>query len=114
MTVDNKSKKMTVKQDGKVDQDHPGQPRQAEDPVVERHHGRHREEAAHRLRHDRRAGPEGEGYRTKIDYAQRITWSGQFIHAAPWSEGVQGSANVSHGCVNVSMANGQVAVLAAR
>jgi lipoprotein-anchoring transpeptidase ErfK/SrfK len=51
-------------------------------------------------------GPE-EGYRTEIDYAQRITWSGQFIHAAPWSEGVQGRRNVSHGCVNVSMKNGE-------
>ena len=50
-------------------------------------------------------GPE-EGYRTKIDYAQRLTWGGEFIHAAPWSEGQQGRVNVSHGCVNVSMADG--------
>ncbi|MFI7026988.1 L,D-transpeptidase [Micromonospora sp. NPDC049900] len=50
-------------------------------------------------------GPD-EGYRTKIDYAQRLTWGGEFIHAAPWSEGQQGTTNVSHGCVNVSMANG--------
>ncbi|MGV9806533.1 Ig-like domain-containing protein [Micromonospora chersina] len=46
-------------------------------------------------------------YVTKIDFAQRITWGGEYIHAAPWSEGVQGRANVSHGCVNVSMANGR-------
>jgi lipoprotein-anchoring transpeptidase ErfK/SrfK len=50
-------------------------------------------------------GPE-EGYRTEIDFAQRITWSGSFIHAAPWSEGKQGKVNVSHGCVNVSEAMG--------
>ncbi|WP_027658956.1 L,D-transpeptidase [Salinispora fenicalii] len=50
-------------------------------------------------------GPD-EGYRTDIEYAQRLTWGGEFIHAAPWSEGQQGSVNVSHGCVNVSMANG--------
>ncbi|WP_433531767.1 Ig-like domain-containing protein [Micromonospora sp. CA-263727] len=50
-------------------------------------------------------GPD-DGYRTKIDYAQRLTWGGEFIHAAPWSEGQQGTTNVSHGCVNVSMANG--------
>jgi lipoprotein-anchoring transpeptidase ErfK/SrfK len=50
-------------------------------------------------------GPE-EGYRTEIDYAQRLTWGGEFIHAAPWSEGVQGRTNVSHGCVNVSMKDG--------
>ncbi|MEU3453021.1 Ig-like domain-containing protein [Micromonospora sp. NPDC006766] len=44
-------------------------------------------------------------YVTDIKYAQRLTWGGEFIHAAPWSEGVQGRQNVSHGCVNVSMAN---------
>jgi lipoprotein-anchoring transpeptidase ErfK/SrfK len=46
-----------------------------------------------------------EGYRTEIDFAQRLTWSGEFIHAAPWSVGDQGRRNVSHGCVNVSTAN---------
>ncbi|WP_319461660.1 L,D-transpeptidase [Micromonospora sp. RTP1Z1] len=46
-------------------------------------------------------------YVTKIDFAQRITWGGEYIHSAPWSEGVQGRQNVSHGCVNVSMANGR-------
>ncbi|MDG4792836.1 Ig-like domain-containing protein [Micromonospora sp. WMMD1082] len=44
-------------------------------------------------------------YVTDIDFAQRITWGGEYIHAAPWSEHVQGRQNVSHGCVNVSMAN---------
>jgi lipoprotein-anchoring transpeptidase ErfK/SrfK len=46
-----------------------------------------------------------EGYRTEIQYAQRLTWSGQYIHSAPWSVGAQGSRNVSHGCVNVSPSN---------
>ncbi|MGC5022856.1 Ig-like domain-containing protein [Micromonospora sp. DT47] len=46
-------------------------------------------------------------YRTEIDFAQRLTWGGEYIHAAPWSEGVQGRQNVSHGCVNVSMAAGR-------
>lgn len=41
-------------------------------------------------------------YRTPVDWAQRLTWSGQFIHSAPWSVGDQGSRNVSHGCVNAS------------
>ncbi|CCH16380.1 L,D-transpeptidase [Micromonospora lupini] len=44
-------------------------------------------------------------YVTEIDFAQRLTWGGEYIHAAPWSEGVQGRSNVSHGCVNVSTAN---------
>jgi lipoprotein-anchoring transpeptidase ErfK/SrfK len=46
-----------------------------------------------------------EGYRADIEYAQRLTWGGEYLHAAPWSVGQQGSTNVSHGCVNMSMAN---------
>ncbi|MET7397701.1 Ig-like domain-containing protein [Dactylosporangium sp. NPDC005572] len=45
----------------------------------------------------------GEGYRTKVQFPQRITWSGQYIHAAPWSVKDQGKRNVSHGCVNISL-----------
>lgn len=45
------------------------------------------------------------GYRTEIQYAQRLTWSGQYIHSAPWSVGAQGHRNVSHGCVNVAPSN---------
>jgi lipoprotein-anchoring transpeptidase ErfK/SrfK len=43
-----------------------------------------------------------DGYRTEVDWATRLTNSGIYVHAAPWSVGSQGSANVSHGCVNVS------------
>jgi lipoprotein-anchoring transpeptidase ErfK/SrfK len=45
------------------------------------------------------------GYKINIDYAQRLTWSGQYIHSAPWSVGDQGHRNVSHGCVNLSPSN---------
>jgi len=48
-----------------------------------------------------------DGYRTKVKHAERLTWGGQFIHAAPWSVAAQGRRNVSHGCVNTSPANGQ-------
>ncbi|MEV0328980.1 Ig-like domain-containing protein [Micromonospora echinospora] len=44
-------------------------------------------------------------YVTDIDFAQRLTWGGEYIHAAPWSVQHQGRRNVSHGCVNVSMDN---------
>ncbi|WCC79926.1 L,D-transpeptidase [Cutibacterium equinum] len=44
-------------------------------------------------------------YRLKVKYAMRVTYTGEFIHAAPWSEGSQGSANVSHGCVGLSTEN---------
>jgi lipoprotein-anchoring transpeptidase ErfK/SrfK len=49
-------------------------------------------------------GPE-EGYRIDIEYALRLTWGGEFIHAAPWSVADQGVRNVSHGCVNLSLEN---------
>jgi lipoprotein-anchoring transpeptidase ErfK/SrfK len=42
------------------------------------------------------------GYRTDVEYAVRISNNGEFVHAAPWSVGSQGSANVSHGCINLS------------
>ena len=48
-----------------------------------------------------------EGYRTYVEYATRMSWDGIFIHAAPWSVQQQGRSNVSHGCINVSTANGQ-------
>ncbi|MGI8723156.1 MAG: L,D-transpeptidase [Geodermatophilaceae bacterium] len=40
-----------------------------------------------------------------VQYAMRVTNSGEFLHAAPWSVADQGSANVSHGCVGMSTAN---------
>ena len=40
-----------------------------------------------------------------VEYAMRVTYSGEFLHAAPWSTGSQGSANVSHGCVGMSTAD---------
>ncbi|HEX2417146.1 MAG TPA: Ig-like domain-containing protein [Micromonosporaceae bacterium] len=46
-----------------------------------------------------------DGYRTEVRYAMRLTWGGEFIHAAPWSVADQGRRNVSHGCVNVSTEN---------
>jgi lipoprotein-anchoring transpeptidase ErfK/SrfK len=45
------------------------------------------------------------GYQTKVEYATRISNSGEFVHAAPWSVAQQGRANVSHGCINLSPAN---------
>lgn len=43
-----------------------------------------------------------EGYRIKVDYATRLSWSGIFFHSAPWSVAAQGQRNVSHGCINMS------------
>ncbi|MET9621382.1 MULTISPECIES: Ig-like domain-containing protein [unclassified Streptomyces] len=46
-----------------------------------------------------------ESYDLPVYYATRVTWSGEYVHAAPWSVGSQGFANVSHGCVGMSTGN---------
>jgi lipoprotein-anchoring transpeptidase ErfK/SrfK len=47
-----------------------------------------------------------EGYDlSDVEYAMRITYSGEFLHAAPWSVAYQGNSNVSHGCTGMSTAN---------
>jgi lipoprotein-anchoring transpeptidase ErfK/SrfK len=38
-----------------------------------------------------------------VYWAMRVTDSGEFVHGAPWSVGSQGSENVSHGCVGMSL-----------
>ncbi|MFV0136452.1 Ig-like domain-containing protein [Streptomyces sp. HMX87] len=48
-----------------------------------------------------------ESYDLPVHFATRVTWSGEYVHAAPWSVGSQGSANVSHGCVGMSTANAE-------
>jgi lipoprotein-anchoring transpeptidase ErfK/SrfK len=45
------------------------------------------------------------GYRTDVDWATQISYSGIFVHSAPWSVGAQGYSNTSHGCINVSPSN---------
>jgi lipoprotein-anchoring transpeptidase ErfK/SrfK len=40
-----------------------------------------------------------------VEYAMRVTYSGEFVHAAPWSVSSQGVANVSHGCTGMSTAD---------
>ncbi len=44
-------------------------------------------------------------YKEETDWNLRVTWTGEYLHSAPWSVGAQGKANVSHGCVNMSPAN---------
>lgn len=40
-----------------------------------------------------------------VRWAMRVTNSGEFLHAAPWSVQFQGNSNVSHGCTGMSTAN---------
>ncbi|GAA0323754.1 L,D-transpeptidase [Kineococcus aurantiacus] len=44
-------------------------------------------------------------YNVDVQYALRVTNSGEFLHAAPWSVASQGKANVSHGCTGMSTEN---------
>lgn len=53
--------------------------------------------------------PKGDPDYYKIDtkWNLRLTWTGEFIHSAPWSTNAQGSQNVSHGCTNMAPANAE-------
>jgi lipoprotein-anchoring transpeptidase ErfK/SrfK len=103
LKVDNATKKMTVVQDGRTVRTMPvslgkkGTPSSSGTMVVM--------EKKVRTVFDTTDTDGDEGYVTDIEYAQRLTWSGQYIHSAPWSVGSQGRRNVSHGCVNVSPSN---------
>ena len=103
MKVDNKTKRMTVVQDGRTVRTMPvslgkrGTPSSSGTMVVM--------EKKTTTVFDTTDTDGDEGYVTNIDFAQRLTWSGQYIHSAPWSTGAQGRRNVSHGCVNVSPSN---------
>lgn len=44
-------------------------------------------------------------YKLDTEWNMRLTTTGEFLHAAPWSQWAQGKRNVSHGCTNMSMAN---------
>jgi lipoprotein-anchoring transpeptidase ErfK/SrfK len=47
------------------------------------------------------------GYRTEVNFATQMSYSGVFVHSAPWSVGAQGHTNTSHGCLKVSPSNAQ-------
>jgi len=53
--------------------------------------------------------PKGDPNYYKIDtkWNLRVTWTGEFLHSAPWSVNAQGSQNVSHGCTNMAPANAE-------
>lgn len=104
MTVDNRSKKMTVTKNGKVIKSIPISLGKKSTPsssgtmvVIEK-----LKKTVFNTMDD--PNPANR-YITPIEFAQRLTWGGEFIHAAPWSVAAQGRTNVSHGCVNMSTAN---------
>ena len=46
-----------------------------------------------------------DGYRIEADWATQLSYSGIYLHSAPWSVANQGYRNVSHGCINVNTSN---------
>jgi lipoprotein-anchoring transpeptidase ErfK/SrfK len=105
LLIDNATKRLTVQQDGvptrviPVSLGKPGTPSSSGTMVIMTKDVR--------TVFDTTNEPGVDHYRADISYAMRITWGGEFIHAAPWSVGDQGVRNVSHGCVNMSMDNAQ-------
>ncbi|MEU8618976.1 Ig-like domain-containing protein [Streptomyces sp. NPDC048623] len=61
-------------------------------------------EATVRMRGDSIGIARGSGdfFDLKVQWATRVTWSGEYLHAAPWSLDAQGSEDVSHGCTGMS------------
>lgn len=99
LDIDNATKQMAVYQDGKLLKKIPVSLGKSSTPsssgtmvIMEKHE---------HTTFDTRGAPDG-GYVVDVDDAQRLTWGGEFIHSAPWSEGEQGYNNTSHGCTNVS------------
>lgn len=43
---------------------------------------------------------EAGGYRLDVDDATQMSYSGIYLHSAPWAAGAIGSYNQSHGCIN--------------
>jgi lipoprotein-anchoring transpeptidase ErfK/SrfK len=109
MTVDNASKSMTVREDGKVVRTMPVSLGKATTPsstgnmvVMTRNKAEMFDSSTFGI-----PVKSKEGYRVKVYWDLRLTWGGEYIHAAPWSVADQGVRNVSHGCVNLSTENAQ-------
>ncbi|MET9696283.1 Ig-like domain-containing protein [Streptomyces sp. NPDC006529] len=47
----------------------------------------------------------GDSYDKMVDSSMRLTWSGMYVHAAPWNSANFGNANTSSGCVGMSTAD---------
>ena len=48
---------------------------------------------------------EAGGYVTPVNYATQLSWSGIYVHSAPWATWALGQTNVSHGCINATPAD---------
>ncbi|SMX95946.1 Lipoprotein-anchoring transpeptidase ErfK/SrfK [Brevibacterium iodinum ATCC 49514] len=94
--ADAKSHRMTVTRDGKTVMDFPASLGAPKSPSFNGTHVVMSKAADYTMT------SEQWDYETDVQWAVRIHNNGEFIHAAPWSAGVQGSQNVSHGCINLT------------
>lgn len=46
-------------------------------------------------------------YDEKVTLCTRISYSGEYLHAAPWNMADHGKRNTSHGCINLSVEDAQ-------
>jgi len=101
MTTDDKTKQMTVEKNGQVIKTIPVSLGKAKTPSS----------SGNMVVMDKQQSElfvstdPSDPYRETVYLTQRMTSGGEYIHAAPWSEGDQGKRNVSHGCTNVSQNN---------
>jgi lipoprotein-anchoring transpeptidase ErfK/SrfK len=110
-TVDMKAHTMTVRRNGavvrifKVSTGKPGpltQTRYGTKVIIERQRAIVMDSATVGI-------PKGDPnyYKINTDWNLRLTWTGEYIHSAPWSVSSQGIANVSHGCTNMAPADAE-------
>ena len=45
-------------------------------------------------------------YDLQVQWDTRLTWSGTFVHGAPWDSHL-GFADVSHGCIHLTLTNAE-------
>jgi lipoprotein-anchoring transpeptidase ErfK/SrfK len=102
--IDDKTKSLTVTQDGKVIKTVPASLGKASTPSSSGNMvvmDRKTQEIFDSSTNGIPVNSPG-GYKETVYYPLRLTWDGQYIHAAPWSVGQQGRFDVSHGCTNIA------------
>ncbi|MEJ8281152.1 L,D-transpeptidase [Pseudonocardia spirodelae] len=100
--ADARSFRMVVIRDGKQIADYPASYGLAGDPNRNTRSGIH---VVTEKFTDKRMVSQQYGYDVVEKWAVRMSNNGEFIHANPVSAAAQGTANVTHGCVNLSVDN---------
>ena len=98
---------MTVTENGRVVATYPMSGGRASDPTMGGTHIVMDRQSVVRMNSATNGVPvdSSDGYDELVYSNVHISDSGEYVHAAPWSTGSQGNANVSHGCINLSPEN---------